>query len=221
MESYRAEYDRPKAIATAPGATEGDLSGFLNYAKEYLQFMRSYGGDYKSIYEAVTGDVRQLGEAKDAQVAAIEAADKAAREAAAKQSALLGLVVQATTERDVARLPAIREIGDRIASPTVRFIPEYAGGGLMTRPSIGGEAGDEWAVPTYEPQRSRFLENAPPEFWENLRGAGVVQPNGGNLTVKAYFIVNDKVLGEAVAKQIPRNANLQDEIQRVAKKVVN
>lgn len=77
--------------------------------------------------------------------------------------------------------------------------------------------GKEWAVPTYEPQRSRFLESAPPQFWENLRGGGVVQPGGGggDLTVKAYFILNEKIVGEAVTRQIPRNANLAEAIRKV------
>jgi hypothetical protein len=218
MESYRAEYERQKAMASAPGATEQDLSGFLNYAKEYLQFMRSYGGDYQAIYDAVVGDVGQLGDIKDAQIAAIEAADNAARAAAADHTKLLGLVVQATAERDVARLPAIREESDG-----VRFIPEsgdwyyqaYAAGGLTSGPSLAGESGREWVVPTYEPQRSRFLESAPPQFWENLRGAGVVQPGGGELTVRVPVYLDGKIVADVVAKHIPRNANLSDAIKRL------
>lgn len=41
--------------------------------------------------------------------------------------------------------------------PGIEGILRY--GGLATGPSIVGEAGDEWAVPTYEPERGRFLRD--------------------------------------------------------------
>jgi len=44
----------------------------------------------------------------------------------------------------------------------------YGKGGLTSGPSGAGELGPEWVVPTYEPERSRFLASAPPEFWQNL-----------------------------------------------------
>jgi hypothetical protein len=84
----------------------------------------------------------------------------------------------------------------------------FHGGGLTSGPSIAGEGGSEWIVPTYEPQRSRFLESAPPQFWENLRGAGVMQPGGGgDVTVHVPVYLDGAVFADVVAKQIPRNAN--------------
>jgi len=164
-----AEYLAAREGAYAPGASTEAVSSYLNEAKEYLEFMRSYSGDYMSIYQQVTGDVEAL--------------------AAAIAVAMTNL-------------------------------PMHGAGGLTSGPTITGEIGSEWNVPTYEPQRSRFLENAPPQFWENLRGAGVVQPGGGgDITFKSVVILDGKVVGESVAKQIPRNSNLQDEIQRVARKV--
>lgn len=41
---------------------------------------------------------------------------------------------------------------------TGNTIPAYAKGGLATETSIFGEKGPEWAVPTYEPERSNFLK---------------------------------------------------------------
>jgi hypothetical protein len=73
-EAFVAEYERQRALAAAPGATTQDVSGFLNYAKQYLDFMRTFGGDYKAIFAAVMGDVKGIGEAKDAQILAVEAA---------------------------------------------------------------------------------------------------------------------------------------------------
>jgi hypothetical protein len=91
LESYQVEYARQKGLASAPGSTQEDLSAYLDYAKEYLTFMRSYGGDYNSIYASVTGDVLTLQSSFESQatiaeqqLAAIQAADEAARLAAIK-----------------------------------------------------------------------------------------------------------------------------------------
>ena len=57
----------------------------------------------------------------------------------------------------------------------------FGSGGLATSPSIFGDAGAEWAVPTYEPQRSNFLNSAPASFWDNLRGGQKTkEKSGGN-----------------------------------------
>jgi hypothetical protein len=194
MEGWRLEYERQKAMASAPGATTQDVSGYLNYAKEYLQFMRTYGGDYKAIYDSIVGDVQALGDVKDAQILAIEAADAAAR---------------VNADRIVAAITTGRDIGG--PNPPLR---QYAGGGLTYGPSMAGERGQEWIVPTYEPQRSNFLSTVPPQFWENLRGGGVSQ-GGGDITVHVPVYLDGKVVADVVAKQISRNTNLFGEIGKV------
>jgi len=159
------EYLAAREGAYAPGASTEAVTSYLNEAKEYLEFMRSYSGDYMSVYQQVTGDVEAL--------------------AAAIAVAMTNL-------------------------------PMHGGGGLTNGPTIAGEIGREWNVPTYEPQRSRFLESAPPEFWENLRGGGVVQSGGGgDITVRVPVYLDGKVLTEVVAKHVPRNANMTEAIRRV------
>jgi len=195
MEGWRLEYERQKTMASAPGATTQDVSGYLNYAKEYLQFMRTFGGDYKAIYGAIVGDVQALGDVKDAQLSAIEAADAAAR---------------ANADRIVAAITTGRDIGG--PNPPIRA---YAGGGLTSGPSMAGERGQEWIVPTYEPQRSNFLSTVPPQFWENLRGGGVSQGGGGDITVRVPVYLDGKVVADVVARQIRINTNLSSEIGKV------
>lgn len=202
MEGWRLEYERQKAMAYAPGATTQDVSGYLNYAKEYLSFMRTYGGDYQELYASVVGDAQSLGDMKDTQLAqldAIAAADTAAREAAR---------IAQEQRNELARLIA--------GIPPGQTARTMGMGGLTDGLSIAGERGAEWIVPTYEPQRSRFLETVPPQFWENLRGAGVPQGGGGgDITIRSVVMLDGKVIGESVAKQIPRNANLAEAIRRV------
>jgi TP901 family phage tail tape measure protein len=47
----------------------------------------------------------------------------------------------------------------KTARPPAQYVPYAREGGLMTQPTIGGEAGPEWAVPTYEPENSNFLKS--------------------------------------------------------------
>lgn len=69
-----AEYSRLKGIANAPatydddnvqtgGATSEDKTNFLSYAKEYMEYSKSYGtsGSYKEIYDMIVGDVNSMG----------------------------------------------------------------------------------------------------------------------------------------------------------------
>jgi hypothetical protein len=215
--AWQSEYDRQKAIASTPEATSQDLSGYLNYAKDYLQFMRTYGGDYQAIYESVTGDVRLLGEAKDIALQQLEAtiaADLAAQNAAALQLAATYAAAThlASSYDEQQGLLKILPIG-----PPTQVL--YASGGLLTGPSIMGEAGPEWAVPTYEPQRSRFLASAPSAFWNNLRGREApvesARSSSEEITLHSHIYLDGKEVAESVAKYIPRNANLSEAIRRV------
>jgi len=160
-----AEYLAAREGAYAPGASTEAVSAYLNEAKEYLEFMRSYSGDYMSVYQQVTGDVEAL--------------------AAAIAVAMTNL-------------------------------PMHGAGGLTSGPTITGEIGREWNVPTYEPQRSRFLESAPPQFWENLRGGGVVQSGGGGPdTLNINLILDGKVLARSQVKNLKSDGALADATRRM------
>jgi hypothetical protein len=68
MEAMQTEYGRLKGIAAGPGATSTDTSNFLNFAQEYLTYMKNYGGDYKAIYEGVMEDASTLKTGIDTQI---------------------------------------------------------------------------------------------------------------------------------------------------------
>ncbi|MDD3681998.1 MAG: hypothetical protein PHX36_10785, partial [Mesotoga sp.] len=55
-EAYQEQYDK---LYAESGTAEG-LSDFLNYATQYLNFMKSYSGDYLDIYNKVIRDVSVL-----------------------------------------------------------------------------------------------------------------------------------------------------------------
>ena len=56
------EYNRLKAVSLGISATEADTTDYLNYAKEYLTFMRTYGtgNSYQDIYSKVVTDAEAL-----------------------------------------------------------------------------------------------------------------------------------------------------------------
>jgi hypothetical protein len=92
--------------------------------------------------------------------------------------------------------------------------PGYARGGLSSGPSIFGEKGPEWAVPTYEPERSSFLRDvgADPETIGKAI-ASQLQGIGGGETMVVVQIDSD-VLARSLARIIPRNGDLRASLRR-------
>lgn len=141
-------------------------------------------------------------------------ADTAAKDAADKALADAKAVADAKAKAAAATAvtfvyPSEQEINDMIFGKW----EGNAGGGYASKPTIYGEAGGEWAVPTYEPERSSFLRRAPESFWKNLGVGG----DGGSqeITIVVPITIDGNVLAETTAKYIPRNSNLNDAIRRV------
>ena len=195
MESYVQEYQRQRMLASASGASSDVVSGYLSYATKFLEYMRSYGGDYKEIYKMVTGDVTKLRDTIQAQLPTEQ------------------LQLEATKEADKAARDAAERMILAIQGKAV-----YAGGGLTRGASIAGESGPEWVVPTYEPSRSNFLRGAPQSFWENLNSANSANggSNGGEeIVIHNHLYVDGKEISDTVARYIPRNSNLTNAIRKV------
>lgn len=186
-QSMTNEYNRMKSVSLSTSATESDTSNYLNYAKEYLTFMRTYGtsGSYQDIFSQVTQDAQLLRDSIDSRIP-IE-------------------------NQQLAALLAIEQNTAYLAG-----LPSHAGGGYASKPSIFGEAGGEWAVPTYEPQRSSFLKRAPQSFWNNLgiNAGGGNNGDSGEITVQANFILDGKVVQTVVAKGMKSNSDLIDATRR-------
>lgn len=221
MQSWVTEYNKRKELATGGG----DVAGYLSYAKEYLTYMRAYGGDYKSTYETVVGDVTTLGEnfedivdTADLQLQATKEADQAAREAAQAQldatksiaaAAITAAVIVAEQPADVTSAAASVASYDWSSVDWGVGWGGFASGGLANKPSVFGESGPEWAVPTYEPQRTKFLKSAPKSFWSNLGQGG-----GEDITIMVPVYLDGNVIAESTAKYVSRNSNLNEAIRR-------
>ena len=94
--------------------------------------------------------------------------------------------------------------------PYVIWGPGGQKGGLFSTPTIGGEAGPEWFVPTYEPERSQFLRDIGLEpskvgraiakaLMENLYGEG--GGGGGEVSkpVHIHLHLDNREIARAVA----------------------
>jgi len=89
-------------------------------------------------------------------------------------------------------------------------VPNYAKGGLASGPSIFGEKGPEWAVPTYEPERSNFLRDvgADPEAIGNAIAKRMSGMGGGDIHVSVQ--IDGREIGSVVAKQMKINRDLRE-----------
>jgi len=128
-------------------------------------------------------------------------------------------------ELSVSKAPNIKDAyGNWVPDPNSRPQPypkTLGTGGKTSGPSIAGEMGEEWVVPTYEPQRKNFLASAPKAFWDNLASSGSSSQNnisGGSedITILVPVSIDGNKIAEVTAKYIPRNSNLSTAIRRAA-----
>jgi len=111
--TFEAEYDRLRALATAPGADSGAVSDFTSFAQQYLEFMRSYGGDYQDIFDRVLSDVETIGIEADTQLSVAQAqldATIAAHTTAEETLAAVQAALEAAQEADEAAQEIAEEL---------------------------------------------------------------------------------------------------------------
>ena len=92
----------------------------------------------------------------------------------------------------------------------------YGAGGLTSGIGIAGEKGPEWVVPTYEPQRSSFLNSAPDDFWENL-SSGMSGGSGGDIHLTIEM--DGKAIAQVVAKRGPNDAEYTGSIEKIVRRM--
>ena len=92
-------------------------------------------------------------------------------------------------------------------------------GGLFSRPTIMGEHGPEWAVPTYEPERSRFLKDVGAD--PDIIAAAIAKKTGGGsgggntihidnlVNIEGTLIADEDTFNEFVEKIDERLYKLQ------------
>lgn len=197
LEMVEQEYARLRTAAVG-GDVEAykELLGFLK--AEYLPFMKTYGAeDYASTFERIMADAESI---KDE----------------------LKFTVMEDTLTEIATLLGTGSpIYDVLVDIRDQMFPTAQWGGLATRPTLVGESGPEWVVPTYEPQRSSFLQTVglEPNQIGRAIAAHIVPAltggtNGGRVTVHVY--VDGREVGDTVAQELRTNTNLIEAVSVVA-----
>lgn len=99
--------------------------------------------------------------------------------------------------------------------------PTRGYGGLMVGPTIGGEMGPEWAVPTYEPQRSNFLRDVGADpvvigntIADRLAGSLAGMISSGDGEVHVHLHLNEREIQTVVAKGMKTNNDLRESTRR-------
>jgi hypothetical protein len=106
-------------------------------------------------------------------------------------------------------------IGELASSdPGPTWIPAGRTGGLMSEPTIGGEAGNEWFVPTYEPERSNFLRDVGVD--PDKIAAKVAKAVNGGQTQVISINIDGREIARAIAKQGNSSPELVKMIREVA-----
>ncbi len=94
--------------------------------------------------------------------------------------------------------------------------PNYAKGGLTSGLSYAGEAGPEWVVPTYEPQRSSFLHDvgADPEAIGAAIAKRISGMGGGEITIIVPVVMDGEKIASVVAKKVRTNRDLRESMKK-------
>lgn len=225
MQAVQAEYSRLKGIAGGAGATSSDTSNFLNYAKEYLSYMRSYGGDYKQIYGGVMSDVTGMKTGIDAQI-----------DLAQKQLDALNLIVLNTGVTATAGLPGAlpgqslvnSQYGQTGLDDSVIALLKGAANGSSPSPywtmDKANSILDQFGIPHKAGLDYVPFDNYPARLHKGERvltaneARGYSSDTNGErpIVIENHLFIDSNEIGNVVTKQISRNGNLSSEIRRVA-----
>jgi hypothetical protein len=101
--------------------------------------------------------------------------------------------------------------------------PLYASGGYADTPSIFGETGGEYAVPTYEPQRSKFLKTvgADPETLGTAIGRYLQSSNGGTSSSDSVIDNHIYIDGKEICRVVTKGMKTDLDLINTTRKAVN
>jgi hypothetical protein len=147
-ESYDVEYARQKALATAEGATQEQMSSFLEYAKTYLEYQQGFGtsGNYLDVYNAVMRDVKGLESAVRGQVNAEKTVLTTLSAAAVAQKGSSVAIIQAAKDIIAANKVTNQTVAQATAAVTVALAALISAQGVYTA-ALAASVAAKSAVP--------------------------------------------------------------------------
>lgn len=241
-QNYQAVYDAivadVKIMEASKDATLTVAEQQLNYLKQIAENTNASTSDVNAAANIVI--LNQITAANAAAKAAADAANAAAKAAADAAKAAADAAAKAAT--DAAAQKALEE--QTLLKMIVDWfnMPFAANGGLTSGLTVAGEIGPEWVVPTYEPEKSIFLQKYGKDLLSDIgipmsgnggltsqvvvnRGfdsdeigksiAKYLNRNESNNDIHVSIQIDGTEIGNVVARQIPRNTDLQQSIRRV------
>ena len=121
---------------------------------------------------------------------------------------------------------AYQQIYDQVVADVMGVrasLPGHASGGLTSGLSFAGEIGQEWVVPTYEPQRSRFLKDVGVDsdaIGKSIARTLINESTGGSASGKdihVHLYIDKKEITQSVVQGI--RAGDEDLIKNIRKAV--
>jgi hypothetical protein len=206
-QSWVNEYAKKRAKALGAGASDEDITGYLSYVQEYLEFQRAYGSNYQELYSSVMSDVVGLQSSNDTALAIAESQLGVLKE----QSEIL-------IEYGGQQVSLLESLINAVLTGSA--LPAHAGGGLTHGLTISGEMGAEWNIPTYEPQRTNFFKTVGFDSETIVKAiAKAVASNSQNQTGDLIIpvVLDGDMIGKVVAKQFRVNPDLQKSAKRAMK----
>ena len=233
LQVWGAEYIKQRQLAMATGASEKDVAGYLNYAKDYLSNQKTMGGEYKDIFSMVMRDVLGLqGGVEDSlaqrQLDAAQALSNAAMDLS-KAGYLLQLANMTGVQGfdpGTASLDTLKTLSGNLGSSTIPspYRPGQKLPGLEVVPH------EDWPVESW----ADYLDNLTGTSYSELvkmpvsslkalygkiksnTGSGPQSVGGGDITLELSFpiIIDGAEVDRITAKRVLSGGELQSAIDK-------
>lgn len=202
LESFENRFN--ELFSAAKTGSAESIQNLLQYIPEYLDFM-SGTGDMKFITERIAQRLDELKPAVETNYQQIMV-----DETKGIRDQLADIYEEMQKLGGTYTIPGNTGYGESL--------PGYHSGGLATGLSIVGEKGPEWVVPTYEPERSNFLESmgVDPEAIGRAIAKAMMEGGGsgrGTIIVK----IGNRAISDVMVDELDSNGRLVSKVENLAK----
>jgi hypothetical protein len=204
IESFENQFN--DLFSQAKSGTSDDIDALLGYIPKYLDFM-SGTGDMKFINERIAQRLEELKPAVDTNYQQILVNETKGIQDQLREANESLLMIYSALRGSV-----MYGIPDNESGYT---LPGYHKGGLATGLSTVGEKGAEWVVPTYEPERSNFLQSVGVDSEAIGRAIAQAMMEGQTSGGSVIINVDGRAFAEIMMDQLDSNGRLVTKIGKI------
>ena len=195
------------------GDTTTETSGLIIGVEEDLQGAITLFGDFiQGIADSIAaipapGEIEEIIATAAGKVAAAAAADPVLQSWVRHGDAMIdGFMWRLWNQAGT----SYRTSGPSWYAPPAQWV--LGAGGLTGGPSIAGEIGPEWVVPTYEPERSKFLKDVGIDMDAILQAVTMAAGQGGG-EIHIHLSMNSREFGYAMVSELDKNPALVNKVR--------